>query len=487
MPFYNRLRPRDKAFGDRRADAPARKTEKRRISRNLLRLRNSLRDHISEGRSTEVGGEWDVTKYLRLATWNIREFDSGKFGSRLEESFYYIAEIISHFDLVGIQEVREDMSAFREMMSILGPDWAYIATDVTSGSAGNRERMVFVYNKKKVWFRNIAGQVALAGSGQVRVTPEMRLKFSPHGTLEVPEGAVLTSSRPAVTGKGRARSKLAKELEIPLPDDSWVKLPKRSKVVLPDGLKVEPGADGKVTLDQGPIVDLPKGATVQPPKNAIVGEALQFARTPYLVSFQAGWLKLILCTVHIYYGTGTSGLYRRNQEIRKLTGFLKDRASSEKDSDADSFFVVLGDFNIVGKDHETMKSLLTNGFEVPEELSKIPAGSNVKRDMSYDQIAYWAGKSKRRATYTALDVRKAGIFDYFKVVMREGDDDPGGEDEKLYRKYMEKMPGYKKSWKYRDWRTFQISDHLPMWIELRMDFGDDYLEEISKGPKGSAP
>ncbi len=50
---------------------------------------------------------------------------------------------------------------------------------------------------------------------------------------------------------------------------------------------------------------------------------------------------------------------------------------------------------------------------------------------------------------------------------------------------MEKMKGYKKSWKYTDWRTFQISDHLPMWIELRMDFGDDYLEEISKGPESA--
>ena len=36
-------------------------------------------------------------KRLLLATWNIRDFDSNKFGQgpRLEESFFYIAEIIS--------------------------------------------------------------------------------------------------------------------------------------------------------------------------------------------------------------------------------------------------------------------------------------------------------------------------------------------------------------------------------------------------------
>jgi hypothetical protein len=25
------------------------------------------------------------------------------------------------------------------------------------------------------------------------------------------------------------------------------------------------------------------------------------------------------------------------------------------------------------------------------------------------------------------------------------------------------------------WRTFQMSDHLPMWVELKIDYSDDYL------------
>jgi len=65
---------------------------------------------------------YDSSQLLRLATWNIREFDSNKYGHRLEESFFYIAEIIAIFDLVAIQEVRDDLSAFRRVMSILGPN-----------------------------------------------------------------------------------------------------------------------------------------------------------------------------------------------------------------------------------------------------------------------------------------------------------------------------------------------------------------------------
>jgi hypothetical protein len=33
---------------------------------------------------------------------------------------------------------------------------------------------------------------------------------------------------------------------------------------------------------------------------------------------------------------------------------------------------------------------------------------------------------------------------------------------------------------YRLWRTYQMSDHLPLWAELRIDFADDYLRELSK-------
>ena len=29
------------------------------------------------------------------------------------------------------------------------------------------------------------------------------------------------------------------------------------------------------------------------------------------------------------------------------------------------------------------------------------------------------------------------------------------------------------------WRTYQMSDHLPLWAEFRVDFSDDYLREIA--------
>ncbi len=31
---------------------------------------------------------------------------------------------------------------------------------------------------------------------------------------------------------------------------------------------------------------------------------------------------------------------------------------------------------------------------------------------------------------------------------------------------------------YGEWRTHQMSDHLPMWLELRIDFAREYLDHV---------
>ena len=33
---------------------------------------------------------------------------------------------------------------------------------------------------------------------------------------------------------------------------------------------------------------------------------------------------------------------------------------------------------------------------------------------------------------------------------------------------------------YRKWRTWQMSDHAPLWVEIETDFTDDYLERLAE-------
>jgi hypothetical protein len=39
---------------------------------------------------------------------------------------------------------------------------------------------------------------------------------------------------------------------------------------------------------------------------------------------------------------------------------------------------------------------------------------------------------------------------------------------------------------YPTWRTYQMSDQLPMWIELRADFSQQYLEGLEE-PSAAKP
>ena len=41
--------------------------------------------------------------------------------------------------------------------------------------------------------------------------------------------------------------------------------------------------------------------------------------------------------------------------------------------------------------------------------------------------------------------------------------------------------------RFKDWRTYQMSDHLPMWIELRVDFSREYLERLALGRTAMLP
>src|SRR5918994_1842701 len=126
--------------------------EGKRTAARLLTLREALEREIPR---RNIGGT------LLLATWNIREFDSPSYGDRKDEPLYYIAEIIDHFDLVAIQEVRDNLKALERLMDLLGSWWKYVLTDVTEGTPGNRERMAFLYDSRKVRFGGLAGEVVI--------------------------------------------------------------------------------------------------------------------------------------------------------------------------------------------------------------------------------------------------------------------------------------------------------------------------------------
>ncbi len=329
-----------------------------RIAQNLLNLRMQLQELIPCR---------TVTETLLLATWNIRDFGARRFNprKRTKESLFYIAEIISKFDIVAVQEVNENLDQFQDLMDILGYPWTYISTDTTEGPGGNQERMAFIYDRSKVRFRNIAGEIVL-------------------------------------------------------------------------------------------------------PKTQLIQREKQFARTPFLVSLQSGWFKFNLCTVHLYYGSDSGiGMKRRIAEIKAITKALAKKAKKDRES-----YIVLGDFNIIGPKDETMEALLTNGFMIPDSIWD--TASTPFSAKHYDQIAFRAEEGKVQFG------NRGGILNFFETVFRDD------EAELYINKYDRDFEKHgdpddadrKGNYYLKRWRTWQMSDHLPLWIELEIDFTDEYLESL---------
>jgi endonuclease/exonuclease/phosphatase family metal-dependent hydrolase len=349
------------------------------VAKRLLSLRNRLEKQVPQR---------NALSSLLLATWNIRELGADeKFGTRLDESLLYIAEIISHFDLVAMQEVNENLSDLQELVKLLGGWWDYLVTDVTLGASGNSERIAFIYDSRKVRFDHLAGEL-----------------------------------------------------------------------VLPDGKKKK---------------------VVQP------------ARTPFMCAFKAGWRRLTLCSVHIFFGKSKPDDPRRIEEIRAISEALakrNERRQNIADGEPESV-VLLGDFNIFNaKTDATAKALHKNKFLVPkallvkkEDRLVEPLTTNALRDKHFDQIAFHDPRNRLKAS-------KGGVFDFQEVIY-------GATDVEKYRSAMERSAPekFKKASAsakelekfYRQWRTFQVSDHLPLWVELQTDFANAYLASVMHGKKSA--
>jgi exonuclease III len=93
---------------------------------------------------------------LLAATWNLTNLGLQE---RLDSDYRLMAEIISWFDLIAVQEIAIDLSGFRKLMSYL-PGYSSVVSD----PGGNDERLGFIYNKDKVSLLEMVGEVAVPPS-----------------------------------------------------------------------------------------------------------------------------------------------------------------------------------------------------------------------------------------------------------------------------------------------------------------------------------
>ena len=63
--------------------------------------------------------------------------------------------------MIAVQEAQEDITCLRYVLRVLGDAWAIILTDVTKGSAGNNERLAFIFDTRRVKPSGLACELVL--------------------------------------------------------------------------------------------------------------------------------------------------------------------------------------------------------------------------------------------------------------------------------------------------------------------------------------
>lgn len=98
-----------------------------------------------------------TSKKLLVATWNIANLGAQQ---RRDDDRALLAEMISWFDVVAVQECRENYGDLFDLHQKLPSSYRVVMSD----SSGNNERMAFIYNSRKLKLAEEIGEIAFPPS-----------------------------------------------------------------------------------------------------------------------------------------------------------------------------------------------------------------------------------------------------------------------------------------------------------------------------------
>lgn len=136
---------------------------------NLINHRDAQPADPAKNRNIPIPGE--AGKIL-LASWNIANLGVHK---RRSNDLKVIAEILSWFEIVAIQEVADNLTDFIGILDELPGHFAWIFSD----RAGNDERSAYIYDTRRVNLSPKIGEVVIVDSDRRYITlPGIEQEFS---------------------------------------------------------------------------------------------------------------------------------------------------------------------------------------------------------------------------------------------------------------------------------------------------------------------
>ena len=203
-------------------------------------------------------------------------------------------------------------------------------------------------------------------------------------------------------------------------------------------------------FDKRAVVFTGMASEADPPrkKNKKTGEYVaEFGwwRSPFMASFRAGSFDFVMVTAHIRWGAKESD---RIKPLELLANWVEKRRKDSFGTDKD--IILMGDFNIPDMNGPLFKAITSKGLRAPEALMKPDLGSNLEENMRYDQILHYP-------TETKCFTNNAGVLNFYK--------------KDIAGLYPNNTPD-KKAF------TYELSDHLPLWIQVDVDTQDEKLDQI---------
>ena len=106
---------------------------------------------------------------LLVASWNIANLGAHK---RWDSALQIIAHILKRFDLIAVQEVNDNFRNLTRVLDYAGRDFDFVMTD----TAGNNERLAFVFRRSKVVPTSLEGELALRPRSYPKRTVRVRYR-----------------------------------------------------------------------------------------------------------------------------------------------------------------------------------------------------------------------------------------------------------------------------------------------------------------------
>jgi endonuclease/exonuclease/phosphatase family metal-dependent hydrolase len=384
-----------------------------------------------------------------LASANIRKL--GAKSKRDTRTWRFLADVFSHFDLLAVQEVLEDMEGLRHLEELMGDDFGMVVSDTTGSfpnEGGLAERLAFIFNWTIVNRKEMVTDVSFDRSKVLQVIAE--------------EGDAIQEAVAAAKQNEKYRKKLK----------SYQRKLEKAKI------------EGKRLPDK--------------PRLPIKMPAfLTFIRTPFAVMFEIhghpGAVRYTFMAVnaHLFYGNFIDD---RRQEFNALMRWIMGRVQ-ECDENSPLNILLMGDLNLDFdnpiNDHKRIKQLIDDlnrdgGKEVnvyfpflsPHPLRSgqqlmgsdgRPLQTNARLTETFDQIGFFS-RDERLKLLRNADAGAAergpdfGVFDFVNLF-----------SEALLDKPFEKLSEQQQRALIKRFEH-KVSDHMPLWFRIPLP---DVVEGIA--------